>query len=157
MCDCPKTLAPISTQFWKASFDPTNPDVYAFLDKFIGEMADTFPDQMLHLGGDEVVTACWNESTTVRSYMSEHNMTLADLYSMFEQKVHAIAAKYNKSVMAWDEVFSTAQSVLPETAIVCVYRGVPTLKLAVQAGFRAVQTAGFYLNTGFDYRSVSDQ
>ena len=80
---------------------------------------------------------------------------LADLYSTFEQKVHAIAAKYNKSVMAWDEVFSTAQSVLPETAIVCVYRGVPTLKLAVQAGFRAVQTAGFYLNTGFDYRSVS--
>jgi len=40
---------------------------------------------------------------------------------------------------------------------VCVYRGVATLKLAVQAGFRAVQTAGFYLNTGFDYRSVSDQ
>ena len=33
----------------------------------------------------------------------------------------------------------------------CVYRGESTLKLAVQAGFIAVQTAGFYLNTGFDY------
>ena len=50
MCDCPKTLAPINTQFWRASFDPTNPAVYDFLETFIGEMAVAFPDHLLHLG-----------------------------------------------------------------------------------------------------------
>jgi len=151
MADCPNTLAPVSNEFWKASFDPTNPALYAFLDTFIGELAGRFPEQVLHLGGDEVVYQCWNESVKIRAYMKQHGMTLPQLYTMFERKVHAIAARHGKSVMTWDEVFSAAQSVLPKDAIVCVYRGVATLAAAVKAGFRAVQTAGFYLNTGFDY------
>jgi hexosaminidase len=53
MCECPNTLAPISTEFWKASFDPTNPELYDFLDAFLGEMTSRFPEQILHLGGDE--------------------------------------------------------------------------------------------------------
>ena len=52
MCDCPKTLSPINTQFWRASFDPTNPAVYDFLETFIGEMATAFPDHFLHLGNN---------------------------------------------------------------------------------------------------------
>ena len=58
----------------------------------------------MSLGGDEVVTQCWSESATVQSYMKQHNMSIADLYTMFETRVHAIAAKHNKDVMAWDEV-----------------------------------------------------
>ena len=100
-----------------------------------------------------MVYDCWNESKPVRQYMAKHQVNLTQLYTMFEQKVHAIARKHGRSVMAWDEVFSASQSVLPADAIVCVYRGVATLKAAVKAGFRGVQTAGFYLNTGFDYSS----
>eukprot|EP01052_Picozoa_sp_SAG31_P072734 SAG31_NODE_31727_length_365_cov_0.578947_1_plen_86_part_01 len=82
--------------------------------------------------------------------MQTHRLNLTELYTQFEAKVHAIAAKHGKSVMAWDEVFSSAQHVLPSDAIVCVYRGEATLAAAVKAGFRAVQTAGFYLNTKVD-------
>lgn len=53
-CDCPATTAPLNTQFWRASFDPTKEAVFTFLDSFIGEMAALFPDKILHLGGDEV-------------------------------------------------------------------------------------------------------
>ena len=88
MCDCPQTLSPVATEFWKASFDPTNPAVYTFLDRFIGEVAGRFPDTVLHLGGDEVVYACWNESAAVRSYMAEKKMNLTELYAMFGAGPH---------------------------------------------------------------------
>src|SRR5207248_9314664 len=34
--------------------DPAKPNVYTFLDGFIGEMTALFPDAYFHIGGDEV-------------------------------------------------------------------------------------------------------
>ncbi|HET8645694.1 MAG TPA: family 20 glycosylhydrolase, partial [Vicinamibacteria bacterium] len=36
------------------NLDPSRDEVYAFLDRFLGEMAALFPDAYLHIGGDEV-------------------------------------------------------------------------------------------------------
>jgi len=33
--------------------DPTNEQLYALLDEFLGEMAALFPTSILHIGGDE--------------------------------------------------------------------------------------------------------
>eukprot|EP00466_Bigelowiella_natans_P014964 jgi/Bigna1/66779/fgenesh1_pg.2_\ len=143
-------MYPTDTRFWVASFDPTNEKLYSFLDTFLREVAQTFPDQVIHLGGDEVQYSCWNESRAIREYMAKHNLTLTDLYATFESKVHSIAAKYNKSVQSWDEVYVSAKEVLPKDAIVQVWRGMETLTDAVKDGFRAVLSAPYYLNSGFD-------
>src|SRR6267142_2243316 len=37
-----------------AVIDPTREETYKFLDKFIAEMAELFPDDYFHIGGDEV-------------------------------------------------------------------------------------------------------
>ena len=92
---------------------------------------------MIHLGGDEVVAFswdCWNSTDSIIKYMSDNNMTLTDLYAMFETKVHGFANNYNKDVISWDEVFCTIPQVLPETAIVEVWRDNVTLVKAIQAG-----------------------
>lgn len=40
--------------------DPvTNENVYTFLATLFGEIKQKFPDTYLHVGGDEVDTACW--------------------------------------------------------------------------------------------------
>lgn len=44
------------------SYGPINPTLdstYTFLKKFFSEVAERFPDQYLHLGGDEVKDTCW--------------------------------------------------------------------------------------------------
>ena len=41
---------------------PVNPilnSTYAFMKKFFHEVMTVFPDELLHLGGDEVNTNCW--------------------------------------------------------------------------------------------------
>jgi len=148
--DCPR-IHPHETQLAAASFDVTSEDVYTFLEIFLGEMSSLFIDPVLHTGGDEVFYECWNQSTIMRDYMKAHNITnLTDLYVMFEQRVHKILSVYGKIPMAWDEVFTTAASILPPNAIVQVWRGDLTLTKAIKSGFRVVSSGDYYLNMGFD-------
>ena len=45
---------------------------------------------MIHLGGDEVVGACWEEDAEVKQYMDEHNITSSELWKEFHDKVYKI-------------------------------------------------------------------
>jgi len=44
--------------------DPTKEELYTFLSEFFGEITRVFPDQLLHLGGDEVDYKCWSVLTS---------------------------------------------------------------------------------------------
>jgi len=148
--DCP-FARPVETNAWAASFNPLSETVYTFLEIFLGEMSALFPENVLHLGGDEVFYQCWNQTQSITDYMKAHNATFNDLYAMFEQRVHKIADIFEKTPMAWDEVFTSANSVLPPNAIVQVWRGDATLTKAIKQGFRTVSSSDYYLNNGFDF------
>lgn len=42
-----------------------------------------FPDNMMHLGGDEVNTHCWEESSEISKWMKDHNLTPDQTYAYF--------------------------------------------------------------------------
>lgn len=39
--------------------DPTKPFTYEFLNDLFKEISEVFPEQYVHLGGDEVEYECW--------------------------------------------------------------------------------------------------
>ena len=74
-------------------FDATNEKVYEFLDKF--------PDNFLHMGGDEVQTACW-ETPHVLQWMNSHNMTnFNQLEEYFLQRVQVFAERNQKVIFLY--------------------------------------------------------
>lgn len=135
--------------------DPSNPEVYQFIDSIVGELAGLFPDPYLHIGGDEVHPTQWQQSKAVQTYMKTHQ--LADTYQLqahFNQKVQLILKKHGKFMMGWDEIFHPD---LPKDILVQSWRGHDSLGQIAKAGYQGLLSTGFYIDqpqaTSYHYRN----
>ena len=139
---------PYSTQkhwgIFDPAMDPSKESTYKFLDKFIGEMTELFPDEFFHLGGDEVKGTQWDANPEIQNFMKSHRLkTNADLQTHFTQRVVKIIEKYKKTPVGWDEVL---QPDLPKNVVVHSWRGPESEAKAVQDGHRALLSNGYYLD-----------
>ena len=126
------------------AMDPTKESTYKFLDKFIKEMTDLFPDEFFHLGGDEVNGKQWDANSEIQSFMKSHNMKSdEELQSYFTQRVVKIILKYKKTPVGWDEVLTPDA---PKDVVVHSWRGPESEAKAVQQGNRALLSNGYYLD-----------
>ena len=126
------------------AMDPTRDETYKFLDKFIGEMADFFPDQYFHIGGDEVNGKQWRANPKVQAFMREHNMkTTQELQQYFTVRVQKLVAKHHKFMIGWDEILSPG---MPNDIVIQSWRGPDSLAAAAKQGYRGLLSSGYYLD-----------
>ncbi|HUP23273.1 MAG TPA: family 20 glycosylhydrolase [Thermoanaerobaculia bacterium] len=124
--------------------DPSREETYTFLDAFLGEMAELFPDAYVHIGGDEVTPRHWNESSRVRTYLYEHGLRDNEaLQAHFNARVEALLAAHGKAAIGWDEVLHED---LPRTTVVQSWRGAESLAAAARRGFSTMLSSGWYLD-----------
>jgi hexosaminidase len=124
--------------------DPTREDTYKFLDKFLDEMTKLFPDQYVHIGGDEVDPKPWNTNPKIQDFMHTHGMKEPkDLQAYFNQRVEKILHKHHKTMMGWDEVLHPE---LPKSIVVQSWRGADSLATAAQQGYSTILSFGYYLD-----------
>ncbi|MGO9404509.1 MAG: beta-N-acetylhexosaminidase [Terriglobales bacterium] len=124
--------------------DPTRDQTYKFLDKFIGEMADLFPDAYFHIGGDEVVNKPWDSNPKIQEFIRAHGMkNNRDLQAYFNQRLQKIVSKHGKIMVGWDEVLHPD---LPKTVVVESWRGQDSLAEAAKLGYRGLLAYGYYLD-----------
>ncbi|MGB9032578.1 MAG: family 20 glycosylhydrolase, partial [Acidobacteriaceae bacterium] len=124
--------------------DPTRESTYTFLDKFVGEMADIFPDAYMHIGGDENNGAEWKRNPRIQAFMHDHNLKdTAALQAYFNQKLLPILTKHGKKMIGWDEVLTPD---LPKDVVVQSWRGVDSLAAGAKQGYAGILSAGYYLD-----------
>jgi len=140
-------------------------------------MAATFPDNYVHLGGDEVrqfpvqassfphwfffltlqthfshfaklVYGCWNNNSQILDYMNRNHMTTKDLFAKFEKSVSQMVLANNKTLVVWQDVFDygVISSVPPNTIVQVWESGNNIMQSVVNAGYKALLSAGWYLN-----------
>ena len=95
--------------------DPSSSRLYEVIDALLKYAASIFPDQYVHLGGDEVTLAAWTSDTKVAAYLKQKHpgkslarAAEAEAYGSFMSTLQATAARYNKSVIHWEDVFDWA-------------------------------------------------
>ncbi len=84
---------------------PANEKVYVFLDKVLTEVAQLFPFEYVHMGGDECPKNFWEKSDSVKALMQKENLKDQDeVQSYFEKRLETIVESKGKKFMGWDEI-----------------------------------------------------
>jgi hexosaminidase len=127
-----------------SAFDPTRETTYRFLAGFLGEMTSLFPDEYIHLGGDECDPKEWEGNPRIREYMKAHGMKdAAALQASFTSRLQKIVAERKKIMMGWDEVLGPDT---PKDVVIHSWRGPKSLVEATKQGNRVVLSSGYYID-----------
>jgi hexosaminidase len=97
---------------------PANEKVYEFLDKVMTQVAELFPFQYIHCGGDECNTYFWKKSDSVNALMQREGLTNMDqVQSYFEKRLEKIVESKGKKFMGWEEILQGGGGVAHSAAV----------------------------------------
>ncbi len=129
---------------FEPAFDPTREATYQFLDAFIGEMTQLFPDPYWHIGGDEVMGRHWDLNPRILRYKRTHGLRDNEaLQAHFNDRLSKILARHHRTLVGWDEILHPG---LPAGSVVQSWRGTEYLGRAARQGMGAILSAPYYLD-----------
>ncbi|HET6862112.1 MAG TPA: family 20 glycosylhydrolase, partial [Pyrinomonadaceae bacterium] len=132
---------------FEPALDPTREEVYKFLDTFLGEMAALFPDEYLHIGGDENEGKQWDRNPKIQAFMKEKGIKNNHaLQAYFNQRLLKILEKHKKKMIGWDEIL---QPEIPTSAVIHSWRGTTALAEAVRKGYSGILSNGYYIDLSY--------
>lgn len=86
------------------TLNPSDENVYEFLDKVFTEIALLFPGEYIHVGGDECYKGYWSENQACKVLME--NLNLQDVNGLqvyFMKRVNDIIISKGKKMIIWGE------------------------------------------------------
>jgi len=129
---------------FEPALDPTREEVYKFLEGFLGEMAALFPDEYLHIGGDENEGKQWDRNPAIQAYMKQKGIKDNHaLQAYFNTRLLKILQKHNKKMIGWDEIL---QPELPKDVVIHSWRGTAALAEAARKGYDGILSNGYYID-----------
>jgi hexosaminidase len=129
------------------ALNPANEKVYTFLDKVFGEVAQLFPFEYLHMGGDETARNFWEKSEDIKKLMAKEKLkNLDEVQSYFVKRVTKIVNSKGKKLIGWDEIL---QGGLAPGAAVMSWQGMKGGIEAAKQGHEVVMSPQIF--TYIDY------
>ncbi|HEX5885100.1 MAG TPA: family 20 glycosylhydrolase [Pyrinomonadaceae bacterium] len=129
---------------FEPALDPTREEVYKFLETFLGEMAALFPDDYLHIGGDENEGKQWDRNPAIQAYMKQKGIKDNHaLQAYFNTRLLKILQKHKKKMVGWDEIL---QPELPKDVVIHSWRGTAALAEAARKGYDGILSNGYYID-----------
>jgi hexosaminidase len=130
----------------RASIDntlcPANELVYEFLDKVFTEVAQLFPFEYIHMGGDEAAKNFWEKSEAVKVLMQKEGLrNMNEVQSYFVKRVEKIILSKGKKLIGWDEILEGG---LAPSATVMSWRGMDGGIEAAKQGHNVVMAPKDY-------------
>lgn len=122
---------------------PANEKVYEFLGKVITEIAQIFPFEYIHMGGDEAPHNFWEKNAMIKDLMKKEGLTtIEQVQNYFTKKVDSIVRSKGKKFIGWDEILEGGG--LPSTAAVMSWRGMKGGVEAAKSGHEVVMSPSDY-------------
>jgi hexosaminidase len=117
---------------------PANEKVYDFLDKVLTQVAQLFPFEYIHMGGDECPKNFWEKSDSIKALMQKEGLkNMEEVQSYFEKRLEKIVESKGKKFMGWDEILEGG---LAPDAVVMSWRGMKGGIQAAKMGHEVVMS-----------------
>ena len=116
---------------------------FQVIDDLLTEAAALFPDDFMHLGGDEVNTQCWDRTPSIAQWMREQGLTADGAYAYFVKKAAAIATSKGKRPVQWSEVFDHFKATLPKNTVVHVWKDDTNVTEVLADGYDVLRNVGY--------------
>jgi hexosaminidase len=84
---------------WGIAINPYLDRTWVVLEAILKEMTQLFPDPVLHLGGDEVFKACWEEDPQVMKVSRDTEVH----WAYFERRLDQIVSTLNRTIIRWED------------------------------------------------------
>ncbi len=126
-----------------------------FLKCVLGHLAEVFPYELFHLGGDECPTAAWQSNADCKRRIQDEGLSGVDeLQQWLVEKLGTfLRDNYGKNVVVWDELLAHWRSSNTMHPVVMSWRGVEYASQAADKGCYSIMvpTSPLY----FDYMQVN--
>ena len=138
---------------------PGNEKTFEFIENVLSEVADLFPSEYIHIGGDECPKVRWEKCPKCQARIKalgleadERHSAEYFLQSYVTERVEAFLATRGKRIIGWDEIL---EGKLAQDATVMSWRGISGGLEAARLGHDAIMTPNSYLY--FDYYQSDNQ
>ncbi len=138
------------------TFNPAIEETYTFLDAFFKEMTALFPDEYVHIGGDENKGVHWDSNDQIQAFKKRMGFSdNGDLQNYFNQRLLTSLKSYGKKMIGWDEILHED---MPKDIVLQSWRGREAMITAAQRGYRSLLSNGYYidLHQPTDYHYLND-
>ena len=111
---------------------------FEFMDKVLTEVAALFPDEYVHIGGDECFKGFWHKCPRCQARMKAENLKNEnELQSYFIHRMESILKEKGKKLIGWDEIIDGG---LAPDATVMSWRGMEGGIKSAKAGHHVIMT-----------------
>lgn len=112
---------------------------YKLLDDIIREVAELFPSEYIHIGGDEVGMGGWLACPHCKALMEECGYVDGrQLEDHFMKRVVSIVQSYGKIPMAWWDKDVITGDTFPKESILCGWQAVKACRQPLSIGYPTV-------------------
>ncbi|MBK7709778.1 MAG: family 20 glycosylhydrolase [Bacteroidales bacterium] len=120
------------------SLCPGKETTFEYLDKVFSEVAELFPFEYIHIGGDECYKGFWEKCSDCRARAKENGLKdMKELQSYFVKRLEKILESKGKKLIGWDEILEGG---LAPNAAVMSWRGMEGGIAAAKAQHKVVMS-----------------
>ena len=131
----------------QACLDPTRPEVMDAIKQVFDDVAEVFPDEFVHVGGDEVNPAWWRGNSRILQWMENRSVPNTHaLQTIFINEIGEHLRELGKKPIGWDEILHED---LHQDFVVQTWRGTNARDVAVQGGHATIVSSPYYLDLFF--------
>lgn len=136
-----RTEKGISTEVLNVGKD----EVIDFLKCVMGHVAEVFPYELVHIGGDECPTTAWQNNEDCQRRIREEGLSgVDDLQPWLVEKIGSfLRDEYGKRVIIWDDFIANWKSSYTIEPVVMIWRGTGDPSTALSHNFQSVMVPSY--------------